>query len=135
MLGPQLKDAADQISRRGRELILLVGGLDEDTGAWGLNSVASLLPRFLNDGIRIVFSSRRDAPLPRDVSAGHPLWASPVRPLVASDHVRKLEERAREEIEWMVSSHRFPEPLHPGRQTSACCQRQEAASHSGTWPS
>ncbi|MFG1797487.1 hypothetical protein [Nocardia sp. NPDC049149] len=51
-------------------LVLVLDALDEDSGA---PSIAGLLPVPLPDGVRVVVSSRTDAPLPSDLAVEHPL--------------------------------------------------------------
>ncbi|MEU7815679.1 hypothetical protein [Pseudonocardia sp. NPDC049154] len=58
----------------GRRLVLVVDGLDEDTGpGTHQRSIASLLPRRPVPGLRIVVTSRPDPELPSDVPVDHPL--------------------------------------------------------------
>ncbi|RDG36632.1 hypothetical protein [Streptomyces corynorhini] len=77
-----LRRAARKSAGRGRRLLLLVDGLDEDVawstrGAEGSGSIAALLPARPHGNLRIVVSVRRGprlpSDLPDDLPAGHPL--------------------------------------------------------------
>ena len=73
-------------------------GLDEDTGTrpgGGRASIASLLPKRLPDGVRVLVTSREQPPLPADVPGGHPLRACPGRKLPALPFARGIEQAAR----------------------------------------
>ncbi|WP_063804159.1 hypothetical protein [Streptomyces roseifaciens] len=71
-----LHRAAQGCAARGRRLVLVVDGLDEDrgvtAGADG-HSIAALLPRVPPHGMRIVVAGRPHPPVPGDVPADHPL--------------------------------------------------------------
>ncbi|GAB2774293.1 helix-turn-helix domain-containing protein [Streptomyces daliensis] len=69
------KDAAQTSIDRGRTLLLVVDGLDEDAGAriGSSESIASLLPRQPHPGLRVLVSRRWHPPLPGDVPRDHPL--------------------------------------------------------------
>jgi Trypsin-like peptidase domain/WD domain, G-beta repeat len=60
---------------RGRHLLLVVDGLDEDLHSAGIPSVASLLPDLVTDHAHVHVTSRPYPELPTDVAAntGHPL--------------------------------------------------------------
>ncbi|MFJ4774125.1 hypothetical protein ACIP88_34305 [Streptomyces uncialis] len=85
-----LGEAAAKSTRRGRKLLLVVDGLDEDTawadaghdtdgkagrasGAVHEGSIAALLPDRPVSGLRIIVSLRHSTRLPDDLPAGHPL--------------------------------------------------------------
>ncbi|MEV6306636.1 ATP-binding protein [Actinoplanes sp. NPDC051861] len=70
-----LRQAGELAEARGRRLVLVVDGLDEDRGTDGhaLPSVASQLPIHPAANLRILTSSRMGRPLPADVSVDHPL--------------------------------------------------------------
>ncbi len=60
----------------GRRLVLVVDGLDEDTGVTAGHdsySIAALLPAAPPAGMRVIVASRPDPPIPADVPDGHPL--------------------------------------------------------------
>ncbi|OKI04810.1 hypothetical protein A6A06_08805 [Streptomyces sp. CB02923] len=69
------EEAASTSISRGRTLLLVIDGLDEDVGARiGNNpSIASLLPRQPHTGLRVLVSRRWHPPLPGDVPQEHPL--------------------------------------------------------------
>ncbi|MFV5996569.1 hypothetical protein ACNPQM_30265 [Streptomyces sp. NPDC056231] len=61
---------------RGRRLVLVVDGLDEDRGVVAgpdCHSIAALLPRVLPHGMRVIVAGRPHPPVPGDVPGGHPL--------------------------------------------------------------
>ncbi|MDG4827661.1 serine protease [Asanoa sp. WMMD1127] len=96
-----LQAAAQRTRKAGRRLVLVVDGLDEDTGARpgsGLASIASVLPRAPDDGLRIVVASRPDPPVPADVPADHPLRRCRVRELPASPHAAQVAAAANREL-------------------------------------
>lgn len=71
-----LQRAAQQAAQRGRRLLLVVDGLDEDTGVTSSStgySIAALLPTRPHPAARIVLATRPGLPVPIDVSKGHPL--------------------------------------------------------------
>ena len=79
-----LRDAAHLCRERGERLVLLVDGLDEDTGPDSY-SVAALLPVEPAADMRVIVSGRPDPPVPGDVPDHHPLRdPAVVRPLRAS---------------------------------------------------
>ena len=66
-----LEKAAAQAVKAGRRLVLVVDGLDEDSGSLpgsGLPSVAACLPKRFPDGLRVIVAGRPDPPLPADVN-------------------------------------------------------------------
>ncbi|MCZ1003307.1 trypsin-like peptidase domain-containing protein [Streptomyces mirabilis] len=94
--------AAKQAEEIGHCLVLLVDGLDEDTGVAsavsGHHSIAALLPRDVPPGLRILVAGRPNPPAP--VSANHPLrshaidhWLerSPVAQVVRDEAVLSLD--------------------------------------------
>ncbi|MFF0226770.1 trypsin-like serine protease [Streptomyces sp. NPDC004629] len=98
-----LRRAAEHAEEGGRRLVLLVDGLDEDTGvvsAVSGHSIAALLPRQVPFGLRVLVAGRPNPPVPGDVSAGHPLrsraidhWleVSPVAQAVREEAERSLD--------------------------------------------
>ena len=71
-----LERAAVQANRRGRRLLLVVDGLDEDESLRprrSLPSIASLLPRTPIPGLAVLVTSRPHPGIPIDVSDDHPL--------------------------------------------------------------
>ncbi|MFE5889601.1 hypothetical protein ACFQ6E_11795 [Streptomyces sp. NPDC056462] len=87
----ELLDAAAKACRgRGKHLVVVVDGLDEDTGA-AQHSIAALLPHRPPTGVRIVASGRS---IPADVPPGHPLRRSEqiLAPSVHAEGIRIAAE-------------------------------------------
>ena len=97
-----LASAAAQAEERGRRLVVVVDGLDEDdagaTPARGRPSIASLLPRRPPSGVRVIVTSRPDPGLPDDLPAGHPLRTCIPRRLPVSWVAEDLAQRAKQEL-------------------------------------
>ncbi len=94
-----LETAAQQCREAGRRLVLVVDGLDEDTGpATGQPSIAALLPRRPPPGTSVLVTSRPDRPLPLDVPADHPLHRCARHRLTVSPHARDVGLFARREL-------------------------------------
>ncbi|PIM67209.1 hypothetical protein CTU88_40210 [Streptomyces sp. JV178] len=71
-----MERAAAFCAARGRRLVLVVDGLDEDRGVRAgpdSHSIAALLPRAPSHGMRVIVAGRPHPPVPADVPAGHPL--------------------------------------------------------------
>ncbi|WP_055714962.1 hypothetical protein [Streptomyces torulosus] len=71
-----MERAAASCAARGRRLVLVVDGLDEDRGVLAgpdSHSIAALLPRTPSHGMRVIVAGRPHPPVPADVPAGHPL--------------------------------------------------------------
>ncbi|GGZ39342.1 hypothetical protein GCM10010387_36850 [Streptomyces inusitatus] len=71
-----LSRTARRSAERGRRLVLVVDGLDEDRGVTpgpDCHSIAALLPRVPPYGMRIVVAGRPHPPVPGDVPSDHPL--------------------------------------------------------------
>ena len=94
--------AAAQAEERGRRLIIVVDGLDEDdagaSAPRGGASIASLLPRRLPRGVQVIVTSRPDPGVPDDVPSGHPLRTCTPRQLTAAWVARDLARRAQQEL-------------------------------------
>ncbi len=97
-----LESAAARARERGRRLVVVVDGLDEDeAGAAPLRgkpSIASLLPRRPPPGARCIITSRPDPGLPDDLPVGHPLRAVTPRQLPVSRVASDIGIRARQEL-------------------------------------
>ena len=94
-----LGTAAERCRAAGRRLVLLIDGLDEDTGPMtGKQSVASLLPRRPPSGLRIVVTSRVDRELPRDVPLDHPLRGCRPDRITVSAEAHDVELFAKREL-------------------------------------
>jgi len=102
-----LASVAAQAEERGRRLVVVVDGLDEDdAGARpprGRPSIASLLPRRPTSGTRFVVTSRPDPGLPDDVPSGHPLRTCLPRELPVSWVAEDLAMRAKQELRDLLS--------------------------------
>ena len=76
-----LADAAKECQSRGRRLILILDGLDEDRGVVAgpnAHSIAALLPVKPAFGMRIIVAGRPEPSIPSDVPDGHPLRDSSI---------------------------------------------------------
>lgn len=96
----QLWRLLDEAGTRSGRLLVVIDGLDEDTGpAHGKPSIASLLPRHPPPNVRILVAGRPDPPVPDDVlDDDHPLLTCPRRQLAPSPHARSMERRAVNEL-------------------------------------
>jgi hypothetical protein len=95
---------------RSTRLLLVVDGLDEDTSnqVSGRPSIASLLPRRVPPGMRVLVASRTNPELPVDVPGDHPLRMITPRPLAASSRARHIRIAARHELSQLLQG----ESLH-----------------------
>ncbi|MEU1020921.1 hypothetical protein ABZ366_02180 [Streptomyces sp. NPDC005904] len=97
-----LHRAAQWCEARGRRLVLVVDGLDEDRGVTAGpdgHSIAALLPRVPSHGIRIIVAGRPHPPVPGDVHADHPLRSARIdHQLEPSPHARAAREDAEEDL-------------------------------------
>ncbi|WP_086706421.1 hypothetical protein [Streptomyces antimycoticus] len=94
-----LERAADRASAEGRRLVLVVDGLDEDTGVESASSgysIAALLPRVPPSGLRIVVASRPNPPVPSDVLENHPLHSAYINHLLAPSPAAQAHQKAAE---------------------------------------
>ena len=93
-----LDRTANLCEEQGERLVLIVDGLDEDTGA-AEHSIAALLPATPTAGMRVIVSGRPDPPIPSDVPIGHPLHdRSVIRNLTASPHAQDIRREAEREL-------------------------------------
>ncbi len=105
-----LDRAADSAVRKGRRLLLVVDGLDEDQGVRpgsGLASIAALLPRRPPPGLRVLVTSRPHPGIPADVPGDHPLRTVVPRMLMPSPYARDIERLATQEL--IEQLHRGPD--------------------------
>ncbi|MFC9855951.1 MULTISPECIES: hypothetical protein [unclassified Streptomyces] len=97
-----LHRAAQGCAARGRRLVLVVDGLDEDRGVTAGpdgHSIAALLPRVPPHGMRILVASRPHPPVPGDVPADHPLRSTRIdHRLEPSPHARAAREDAERDL-------------------------------------
>ncbi|MFF8781760.1 hypothetical protein ACF07W_31210 [Streptomyces sp. NPDC015140] len=94
-----LERAADRATAEGRQLVLLVDGLDEDTGVESASSgysIAALLPRVPRPGLRIIVAGRPNPPIPSDVLENHPLHSARINHLLAPSSAAQALRRAAE---------------------------------------
>ena len=97
-----IEAAAARLGERGERLVLVVDGLDEDTGArpgGGRASIASLLPRHPPDSVRVLVTSREQPPLPSDVRPNHPLHTCRKRKLAALPFAYNVAMEAENELQ------------------------------------
>jgi hypothetical protein len=103
MLLQLLQAAASRSREAGRRLLLVIDGLDEDTGAATGPSIAALLPARPPPGVRVLVASRPHPPLPGDVDDDHPLRTVRPRQLAVSEHARAAQRPAREELRRLLT--------------------------------
>jgi tetratricopeptide (TPR) repeat protein len=92
--------AADAAASRGRRILLIVDGLDEDVdaGRLGKTSVASILPKSCPPNMQVLVTSRRSPGIPSDVADDHPLRYCRIAILAPSPHAKDLQRRATGEL-------------------------------------
>ena len=95
-----LSETARSLRARGERLVLVVDGLDEDRGAdRGLPSIASLLPKHCEHGLKVIVSGRPHPKIPTDVPADHPLHdARIMHTLKAYPDARRIRDAAKLEL-------------------------------------
>ncbi|MCO8275956.1 DUF4062 domain-containing protein [Actinoplanes sp. TRM 88003] len=98
-----LLSAAARAHASGERLVLVVDGLDEDVRGAGLPSIASLLPRQVPDGLRIVVAGRPHPDLPEDLAGDHPLRTCPRRILDLSPYAVEAARAARLELDGLLT--------------------------------
>jgi hypothetical protein len=91
------RQAVSLTTRRGRHLLLVVDGLDEDLRSPHSPSVASLLPTIVGPHAHVLVSSRPRPDIPEDVPDGHPLKVERLA-LSPFNGARELASLARKEI-------------------------------------
>ncbi|MCW6006436.1 hypothetical protein K1W54_17910 [Micromonospora sp. CPCC 205371] len=101
-----LGKAAERARADGRRLVLVVDGLDEDTGTAPevrRASIAKLLPKHPAEGLRIILAGRPHPPIPDDVDADHPLRTCRIRRLSPSPHARAIEHDATHQLRQLLN--------------------------------
>ncbi len=95
-----LEDAAERAREAGRRLLLVIDGLNEDSGGVGSDrrSIASRPPSRAPREVRVLVASRPHPGIPGDVKGDHPLRKIIPRQLVNSKHARDVERRAKNEL-------------------------------------
>ncbi|MFI2032326.1 hypothetical protein [Streptomyces buecherae] len=110
-----LERAAAQARAAGRRIVLVVDGLDEDTGVRtgsSGHSIAALLPRTPPPGLRIIVAGRPNPPVPGDVPRSHPLRDPGIdHPLATSPAARAMREDAERSLEAMLDAGGLGEEL------------------------
>ncbi|MYS92378.1 MULTISPECIES: tetratricopeptide repeat protein [Streptomyces] len=110
-----LQLAAAQARAAKRHLVLLVDGLDEDTGVTSGSSgysIAALLPRTPPPGLRIIVAGRPSPPVPGDVPDGHPLRATSIdHALAASPAARAVRRDAERNLDALITGGGLPQDL------------------------
>ncbi|GAA4794899.1 hypothetical protein [Streptomyces ziwulingensis] len=103
-----LRRAAERALNSGRQLVLVVDGMDEDSGvesAFAGYSIAGLLPRTPPDGLRVIVAGRPNPPVPSDVSPGHPLRTPLINhDLAESAAARVVREDAERSLNAMIAA-------------------------------
>ncbi len=103
-----LERAAARARAAGRRVVLVVDGLDEDTGVRtgsSGHSIAALLPRTPPPGLRIIVAGRPNPPVPGDVPHGHPLRDAGIdHPLAASPAARAMREDGERSLEELLDA-------------------------------
>ncbi|KMS68609.1 hypothetical protein ACM01_38170 [Streptomyces viridochromogenes] len=101
-----VSEAARRCADEGSRLVLIVDGLDEDSGVTVLPqsySIAALLPARPDAGMRVVVASRPSPPIPADVPPNHPLRdPSVVRELSPSPHAEAVRADAERELQRLL---------------------------------
>ena len=100
-----LELAAARVHARGSQLVMVVDGLDQDTGpAPGsqLPSIAELLPPRPIEGLRVIVTSRPQD-LPDEVPSDHPLRRCVPRLLSPSPYAVGLERKATAELRGLLT--------------------------------
>ena len=108
-----LREAAQSAKGQGRRVVLVVDGLDEDRGVgMGMRSIASLLPRRCDGGLKVIVASRPHPPVPRDVASDHPLRSGAAkRELAPSRHARVIRDSAEMELQALISGSRLQQDI------------------------
>src|ERR1700722_3665492 len=100
-----LRLAAARSHARGRRLVLVVDGLDEDTSRRaGLNlpSITSLLPARPSPGLKVLVASRPSPEIPDDVPDDHAIRHCSTHDLTPSPYALDIGRLAKEEIRYLL---------------------------------
>ncbi|MFC7535239.1 hypothetical protein [Actinoplanes sp. GCM10030250] len=101
-----LRRALDQAHAKGRRMVLVVDGIDEDQSrnrATLLPSILTLLPAEPHPALRVVLAGRHQLDLPVDVT-DHPALTCRVRRLPGSARAARLHREARLELDTLLRS-------------------------------
>lgn len=98
------EEAARTSGSRGRKLLVVVDGLDEDAGARpGGQSIAALLPKQTYPELLVLVGTRWHPPLPTDVDADHPLrGAEKIPGFRPSPHALVLRDLAAVDLDALI---------------------------------
>jgi tetratricopeptide (TPR) repeat protein len=99
-----LTKAAEQAQQRGRRLLLIVDGLDEDRGT---TSIAAKLPRKPHPNLRVLLASRDSAAVTNLLDADHPLRRLIRKAVTPSEHAHDLRVRAEQEVDALLEAGRW----------------------------
>lgn len=100
-----LERACQAAAEKGRQLVLVVDGLDEDRGPDQpdpLPSIAAILPKDLPGHLTIITTSREEPGIPDDVDEDHPLRRAAIRRLRTAP-MAQVTERPQLEIRRAVA--------------------------------
>ncbi|MEW2427829.1 trypsin-like peptidase domain-containing protein [Micromonospora sp. NPDC047644] len=109
-----LADAACRAAASRQRLVIVVDGLDEDTGTSPgseVPSIASLLPPRPGPGLKVIVSGRPHPPIPADVPDDHPLRRCRVVELTPSPHAEGIAREATRELGRHLASDGVPRDL------------------------
>jgi hypothetical protein len=99
-----LDAAAASTVKRGRRLLIVIDGLDEDQSS--ATKIASLLPQRLPEGVRLLVTSRPHPDVLADaLPADHPLHHVAPRRLDPSPHAQDIQFSARQELTARLHQH------------------------------
>jgi tetratricopeptide (TPR) repeat protein len=99
----RLSDAAAVCRERGERLVLVVDGLDEDSGT-DSHSIAALLPVRPAAGMRVIVASRPNPPLPVDLREDHPLRdLTAARVLAQSPYAARTRATMQREVKRLLA--------------------------------
>jgi hypothetical protein len=97
-----LNTAAKRAQEKSRRLILVVDGLDEDTGPPAA-AIAMLLPRQPDPALRVIVASRPPLNALTQLPWDHPLRICDKTILAPSPHARGIAERAEQELRELLT--------------------------------
>ncbi|MFF5288388.1 hypothetical protein [Paractinoplanes globisporus] len=98
-----LDEAVARAGAEGKRLVLVVDGLDEDTGS-GSASIAASLPGRASDGLRVIVCGRPGPQLPADVDPDHPIASCVIRRLDVSPHATRRTADAQRELDEVLTT-------------------------------
>lgn len=112
-LDPLYEAAAQECEKRGRRLVLVVDGLDEDADAsLECRGIAGLLPKKPPHGMRVIVSGRPNPRVPAGLAADHPLRERGiVRRLSDSPEARIIRDAATTELHTLLEDPEFGQRL------------------------